>query len=144
MKKITLVLFALVASLGLSFAQDESSCYNQWARAFEIRGADEVKDGWHEGVVLSIRRGSRCMCYTAKVQVEKGLIKDIFIKYVDGKFEPYLPKWKYEDSKATITNGISKTLQSVDDELVNVVFINHLKPRKTAYELAPMPNIEDF
>jgi hypothetical protein len=125
-------------------AQEDVSCYSQWAKAFEVRGADEVKDGWHEGVVLSIRRGSRTTCYSAKVQVEKGLVKDVFIKYVDGKYEAYLPKWKYEDSKFTITNGISRTMQTSDDELVNVIFINHLKPKKTAYELAPLPNLDDF
>lgn len=145
MKKIIFSLIGFIAFSVFSSAQtDESSCYNQWAKAFEVRGGDEVKDGWHDNVVLSIRKGSKTTCYTAKVQVEKNEIKDIFIKYVNGKYEPYLPKWKYEDQKAIITNGISKTLQTVDDELINIIFINHLKPKKTAYELAPLPNPDDF
>lgn len=145
MKKFTLAILTVLTTWGVSLAQNEEvSCYNQWAKAFEIRGAEEIKDGWHDGVVLSIRRGSKNMCYTAKVQLEKGAVKDMFIKYVDGKYEPYLPKLKYEDQKAVIINGITKTLQTTDDELINIIFINHLKPKKTAYELAPLPNPDDF
>lgn len=143
MKKIFYILF-LVASTGVLSAQNETSCYDQWAKAFEIRGADDVKDGWHEGVVLSIRSGSRTKCYTAKVQIANQVIHDIFIKFVDGKFELYKPEWKYPDQKAAIINGISKTLQTGDDDLVNIIFINHLKPKKQAFELAPLPDIDDF
>lgn len=134
----------LIVIAGRLTAQtQEGSCYNQWAKAFEIRGADDVKDGWHEGVVLTIRTGSKTTCLTAKVQVEAGNVKEIFIKYVDGKFEVYKPEWKYTDQKGVITNGISHTLQTMDDDLVNVIFINHLKAKKKAYELAPLPGIDD-
>lgn len=135
----------LVAGINRISAQtEETSCYNQWAKAFEIRGADDVKDGWHDGVVLSIRSGSKTKCYTAKVEVSTGSIKEIFIKFVDGKYDLYKPAWKYTDQKATIINGITKTLQTMDDDLVNVIFINHLKPKKKAFELAPLPDIDDF
>lgn len=143
MKKVFYILF-LVACTGVLRAQNETSCYDQWAKAFEIRGSDDVKDGWHEGVVLSIRSGSRTKCYTAKVQISGQVIHDIFIKFVDGKFELYKPEWKYPDQKAGIINGISKTLQTTDDDLVNIIFINHLKPKKQAFELAPLPDIDDF
>lgn len=147
MKQVSLALLFIILGWGATFAQtatEESSCYNQWAKAFEVRGADDVKDGWHDGVVLSIRSGSKTKCFTAKVQVEGGVIKEIFIKYVDGKYDAYKPVYKYEDQKASITNGISKTMQTIDDELINVIFINHLKPKKKAYELAPLPEIDDF
>lgn len=147
MKKIYLFILFVVFGIGAINAQsshDEASCYTQWAKAFEIRGSDEVKDGWHDGVVLSIRSGSKNKCYTAKVQVESGAVKEIFIKFVDGKFDAYKPSWKYQEQKATITNGISKTLQTLEDDLINIIFINHLKPKKKAYELAPMPDIDDF
>ncbi len=145
MKKLFL-LTILVAGISRLSAQtgDEASCYTQWAKAFEVRGADDIKDGWHDGVVLSIRSGSRTKCFTAKVEVTEGYIKEIFIKYVDGKFEVYKPEWKYTDQKATVTNGITKTMQTMDDDLVNVIFINHLKPKKKAYEIAPLPEIDDF
>lgn len=147
MKYVVLVFVIIYASVGL-FAQSSSnsedkSCFTLWAKAFEIRGSNEVKDGWHEDVVLSIRAGSRNDCYTAKVQVENGNIKDIFIKYVDGRYEPFLPKFKY-DQKITIVNGISRTMQTVDDELINIIFINHLLPKKQAYEKAPLPSLDDF
>lgn len=145
MKKIFLLI--LVASFvgGVSAqSNEEASCYTQWAKAFEVRGCEEIKDGWHDGVVLSIRSGSRTKCFTAKVEVKEASIKEIFIKYVDGKYDLYKPEWKYADQKATITNGITKTLQTMDDDLVNIIFINHLKPKKKAYEIAPLPEIDDF
>jgi hypothetical protein len=144
MKKLFYVLI-LVAGTGVLRAQsEEASCYSQWAKAFEVRGADDVKDGWHDGVVISIRSGSRTKCFTAKVEVTNQVIKEIFIKFVDGKFELYKPDWKYPEQTASIINGISKTLQTKDDELVNLIFINHLKPKKKAFELAPLPDIDDF
>ena len=144
MKKL-LTLLILVAGINCISAQTEDvSCYNQWAKAFEIRGADDVKDGWHDGVIISIRSGSKTKCYTAKVQVEQGAIKEVFIKFVDGKYEVYKPEYKYADQKATIINGITKTLQTTDDDLINIIFINHLKPKKKAFELAPLPDPDDF
>lgn len=143
MKKLFFLLILVVISGRLCAQTQETSCYNQWAKAFELRGADDVKDGWYEGVVLSIRSGSKTMCYTAKVLVEVGNVKEILIKYVDGKFDAYKPEWKYADQKGVITNGISHTLQTMEDDLVNVIFINHLKAKKQAYELAPLPGIDD-
>lgn len=143
MKKLFFLLIVTVVCGRLSAQTQEASCYNQWAKAFELRGADDVKDGSYEGVVLSIRSGSKTICYTAKVLVEAGNVKDIAIKYVDGKFEQYKPEWKYADQKAVITNGISHTLQTMEDDLVNVIFINHLKAKKKAFELAPLPGIDD-
>lgn len=144
MKKLFFLLILVASASRLSAQTEEASCYTQWAKAFEVRGADDVKDGWHDGVVLSIRSGSRTKCYSGKVQMDGGHVKEIFIKYVDGKFELYKPEWKYPDQLGTVTNGITKTLQTMDDDLVNIIFINHLKPKKKAYELAPLPGIDDF
>lgn len=137
-----MILVAAATKIGAQ--TEESSCYNQWAKAFEIRGADEVKDGWHDGVIISIRTGSKTKCYTAKVQVVEASIKEVYIKFVDGKYEVYKPEWKYTDQKAVIINGITKTLQTIDDDLINIIFINHLKPKKKAFELAPLPDPDDF
>lgn len=145
MKKISL-LFLLFLGFQLGYCQstDEASCYTQWAKAFEVRGAEDIKDGWHDNIIVSIRTGSKNKCYTGKVLVENFTIKEIFIKYVDGKYDPFIPQLKYPDQKSIIVNGISKTLQSNDDELINIIFINHLKPKKKAYEVAPMPDLDDF
>lgn len=146
--KYVFLVFVFIYTTASLFAQssaesEDRSCYTLWAKAFEIRGSNEIKDGWYDGVVLSIRIGSRNDCYTAKVQVENGNIKDIFIKYVDGRYEPYLPKYKYEQN-ITIVNGISRTMQTINDELINIIFINHLLPKKQAYEKAPLPSLDDF
>ena len=144
MKRLVSLLILLASFQFISAQTDESSCYNQWAKAFESRGAEDVKDGWHEGVIISIRTGSKNRCYNAKVQVDAGAIKEIYIKYVDGKYEPFKPEWKYPDQKGLVMNGITKTLQTKEDDLINIIFINHLKPKKKAYEVAPLPGPDDF
>ena len=83
MKKLFFLLILVAGVSRLAAQTEETSCYNQWAKAFEVRGADDVKDGWHDGVVLSIRSGSKTKCYTAKVEVVTGAIKEIFIKFKD-------------------------------------------------------------
>ena len=149
MKKSVLLLMVLFAALVVKgqtgmLAAEDKSCYTLWAKAFESRGANDVTDGVHEGVILSIRYGSKNECYTAKVKIEKGEVKEIFRKFVGGVYEEYKPKYKYEDQKIGITNGISRTMQTKDDELINVIFIKNLKPKKEAYEKAPLPTPDDF
>jgi hypothetical protein len=135
-------LFLLNYSLGNAQGENDG-CYRLWAKAFEVRGSEEVRDGWHEDVIISIRKGSKEDCFYGKVKVEDGAVKMIFLKFVDGLYEPYVPKWKYEQ-KVSITNGVSRTLPTVDDELVNVLFLKHLKPKKQSYERVPLPELDDY
>lgn len=147
MKKVFFTVLLAIATVGLANAQDQSTnCYVQWQKAFDVRGANKVNDGTYDDVILSVRSadGERADCYIAKVTVKDGAVRDIQIKFVNGKYEQFVTNYKYEDSKATITNGISKTLQTADNELVNVIFTNHLKPKKIEYQRAPLPNIDDL
>lgn len=147
MKRVFFTILVAIAASNLAQAQDiTNNCYVQWQKAFDARGANKVADGTYDDVILSIRsaNGERADCYIAKVNVKDGAIRDIQIKFVNGKYEQFVTNYKYDDSKATITNGISKTLQTADNELVNVIFTNQLKPKKIEYQRAPLPNIDDL
>jgi hypothetical protein len=41
------------------------------------------------------------------------------------------------DQNITIINGISRAAVTVDDEIVNVIFIKQIKPPKKKFESAP-------
>jgi hypothetical protein len=115
-----------------------SNCYTRWEEKFEERGAEEVKDGIYEDVIISVRTGDAAQCYSGKVEVKDGKIISMQRKLADGTYEVYKPKLKYEVAM-TITNGISATLLTTNDDLINVIFPKTLKPKKVAYSTAPDP-----
>lgn len=115
-----------------------SNCYTRWEEKFEERGATEVKDGVYDDVIISVRSGPDAQCYSGKVEVKDGKIVSMWRKLADGTYEAYKPKLKYE-VPMTITNGISATLLTMDDDLINVIFPKTLKPKKVGYTSAPDP-----
>ncbi|HET6992898.1 MAG TPA: hypothetical protein VFJ43_16300 [Bacteroidia bacterium] len=115
-----------------------SNCYTRWEEKFEERGATEVKDGIYTDVIISVRSGPEAQCYSGKVEVKDGKIISMERKLADGTYEPYKPKLKYE-IPMIITTGISATLLTMDDDLINVIFPSTLKPKKVAYSTAPDP-----
>jgi hypothetical protein len=141
MKAFYTCIAALLLAAG-SYAQNAtttpSNCYTRWEQKFEERGAEEVKDGVHEDIIISVRNGDDAQCYTGKVEVKDGKIVSMHRKLADGTYEVYKPKLKY-DIPMTITNGISATLLTPDDALINVIFPKTLKPKKVAYSSAPDP-----
>ncbi len=124
------------------------TCYNQWAKAFDARGANEVKDGWHEDVIISIRHKSTNDCFLGKVQVVNGKVTQIYIRFVDGKYDLFKPNFQSEKNNGpdgfSVSGGITRTMITMEEELINVIFQNHLKPKKKAYERAPLPSFDDL
>ena len=147
MKKILLPIilgfaFAMPAS-AQSAVSEESNCYLKWVKKFEERGADAVEDGTYDNVIITFRQGTRAECYNGKVDVKAGKITNMFLRFEGGAYEPVEKKFKYEKMEVTVTNGISKTIVTTSDELINVIFPKKLKPKKAAYEKAPEPGIDD-
>lgn len=140
------LLFSTFLLLSTSFltAQDSGNCYQDYAKVFETRGAEEVADGTYDDVVITIRKGTFADCFIGKVTVEGGKIdgNNIQIQMIDKTFEQLEKKSKY-DKFLNITNGISKTMVTVEDELINVMFVKSIKPKKKAYNRAPMPSMLD-
>lgn len=145
MNRTALILLLLFVSNFTIFAQagTEPSCYEQYLKLFEQRGANDVEDGMYDNIIISVRQGSKTDCYRGKVTVEKKNISSIYFKFTDGTFELFSPILKFKQ-EIPITNGISKTMLTVDDKLINIIFINHLKPKKKTYEKAPLPSIDDL
>lgn len=123
--------------------EDPECCYTAYARIFESRGARDVEDGMHDNVIISVRQGVRCDCYKGKARVERGTVKEMYIRFTDGGYDVYSPSVKMEQIQE-IVNGISKTLITADERLVNVLFVNHIKPKKREYERASLPNPDDL
>jgi len=139
MKKIGLILLMVIAVNGAK-AQSEAGCHERYVKVFEVRGADEVKDGLYDDVVITLRKGSFEDCFIGKVKVENGrvLSNSIALTFVDGSYEQFNRTYKNKEP-VKIINGMSETMVTKDDELINVLFIGSIKPKKKAYKRAPVP-----
>ena len=139
MKKLGLIAFTLLLTSQL-FAQSESGCHEKYVRVFEVRGANEVADGEHDDVVITVRKGSFEDCFLGKVTVMEGKVlkNSINLTFVDGTFEKFDRSYK-DKEPVKIINGMSATMITQDDELINVLFVNSIKPKKKAYKRAPEP-----
>ena len=145
MKKIyTLTLFTCLISVW-TVAQNkaevlELNCYNKWSVKFEERGAEEIKDGVYTDVIVSFRQGAKANCYTGKVEVIGGKIAHFYTENVDGQFTQINKQWKPSSPKEiNIINGISVTMITIHNELINVIWPNKIKPKKAALKRAPEP-----
>lgn len=143
MKKLLLITFISFAFSAFSQSGSEPTCFQKYAKAFEIRGANAVPDGTYEEVVISIRKGSFADCFMGKVVVKNGYINKeaIYLTFVDGEFEPLRRSYK-SNEPINIINGMSKTLLTEDEELINVMFVNAIKPKKKAFKKAPDPDFD--
>lgn len=142
MKKIfTLVL--LVSGI-TSFSQTTSkvpelNCYNKWAQKFEERGAEDVPDGTYNDVIITFRHMAIAECFNGKAIVKDKKVESFYIELEDGTYEQVIRVWKNEPKDITITNGISKTLITKDNQLVNVLWPKKIKPKKASPKKAIEP-----
>lgn len=146
MKKTLTTLFIVFAASAFVKAQGpasktpepESNCYLKWAQKFEDRGAEDVADGVYTDVIITFRHGSEAECYNGKCDVKDGKILGMYIKMEDGNYELIKKKLRY-DFPITITNGMSKTVLTFEDELINVLFIKKIKAKKAGFVKAAEP-----
>ncbi len=114
------------------------NCYRKWAAFFEEHGVYTVVDTFYEDVVVTIRKGENSDCFYGRVWVIKGKIDQIRIKFEDGTYTDFVKKYKY-DKPAGITNGISTPRVTMDDEIINILFVMNIKPKRKSYARAPDP-----
>ncbi len=144
MKRFTFLLLAMLPFI--SYAQtidQDDNCFVQYMKVFEKRGGHDVTDGMYENSIISIRNGTKCDCYMAKVKVENKVIKTIFIKFSDGSYDLFEPQYKYKEDWLIIA-GKSKTRVTIDDKLIDVFFPKLLMPKKKDYEKAPLPDLDEL
>ncbi len=142
MKKLIITAGLLVCSVFVN-AQESATCYQKYAKVFEVRGADEVVDGTYDDVIITIRKGRFADCFLGKVRVKAGEVvkSSIQLSYVDNTFEPFTRTYKSEEAVG-IVEGISKTLLTNDEELINIMFVGSIKPKKKALKRAPEPSFD--
>lgn len=147
MKKTITTLFTVLAlsasvkaqnAAGTKAPESETNCYLKWAQKFEDRGAEDVADGVYTDVIITFRNGSEADCFNGKCEVKEGKIVAMYIKMEDGNFELIKKKLRY-DFPITITNGMSKTVLTFEDELINVLFVKKIKAKKAGFVKAAEP-----
>jgi hypothetical protein len=136
----------LAASLFITlntFSQEktiELNCYNKWAAKFEDRGAEDVKDGVYEDVIITTRMGAKASCNNGKAEVRGGKLVKFYLLLSDGSYEEVKRTWKNASNEnVTIINGISKSMYSVHNELINVLWPSKIKAKKAKPTTAPDP-----
>lgn len=143
MKKIATTLSLIVCFSAFGFAQEaneDSNCYYKWAKKFDERGAEEVPDGVYTDVIISFRIGPDAECYNGKCEVKGGKVIAMYMKLEDGSYEQIKKKPKYDNVPMAITNGISSPYLTIDGELINVIFVKKMKPKKAAFQKAIDPS----
>lgn len=142
-KKLLLALTISLTTIQIQAQTEEGrelTCYNKWSQKFDERGADEVTDGVYTDVIITSRIGSKANCYSGKAEVRgKKLIKVYIIKE-DNTEEEVNRTWKGNSNKdVDIFNGISETMVTVHNELINVLWPKKIKAKKAAAKKAPEP-----
>ncbi|MDE0770861.1 MAG: hypothetical protein OSB25_01485 [Salibacteraceae bacterium] len=129
---ITLFIIVLANS---SFGQD---CYSKYRKAFTERGALEVMDSTYEGVIIAVREGHETNCFMGKVSVKSGkvVLDNFYVELEDESYENLGPKFK-NLKPVEIKDGISQIIIDKRDDLYNVIFLDHLKPKKKGFKKAP-------
>ena len=142
-KKILFAVTVLLSSTQIKAQTEEPrelTCYNKWSQKFDERGADEVEDGIYTDVIITSRIGSKANCWSGKAEVRnKKLIKCWIIKE-DNSEEEVTRTWKNNSNKdVTIINGVSTSMITVHNELINVLWPKKIKAKKAAAKKAPDP-----
>jgi len=140
MKKTGILMALSLFCFGL-MAQNAEGCHERYVKVFEVRGADQVADGLYDDVVITLRKGTFEDCFIGKVKVDGGMVlrNSLALTFVDGSYEQFVRAYKNQDP-VKIINGMSETMITEDDELINVLFVGSIKPKKKAYKRAPIPS----
>ena len=148
MKKVLLSLITLMVFSVIN-AQDNGNgdivtCHQKYAKVFESRGAHPITDGVYDNVIITFRKGSMADCLYGKVKVQNEEINtyEMYLKFEDDTYEKIQRKLRYPEEKITIENGMSRTMITVDDELITVLFVKSIKPKKKSYVKAADPDFD--
>lgn len=121
-------------------ATDDLNCYNKWSAKFDARGAEQVPDGVYTDVIVTSRVGGKANCWSGKAEVLHNKLLRCYITLEDGSFEEVKRTWKNGSNKeVAIVNGISTSMVTVHNELINVLWPNKIKAKKPAAKKAPDP-----
>lgn len=146
MKKAVIIIGLIFGFIGLQ-AQDGSKqgtdCYSKWVKKFKERGSEEVADGIYTDVIIVVREiptsGATTNCYDGKVEVKGGKVMSFSILLEDGTYEKIPKELKQETRYVTIEEGMSKTIVTKDNSLINILWPKKIKPKKAPFKKAAEP-----
>ena len=102
-----------------------------------------MPDGVHKNVVITVRKGNSADCYLGKAKVEDGTVQEAFRMVTDSTYEEMKYEYKHEEVEFEIVNGVAGPKVTDDQEkLVNVLFVQHIKPKQKDYIRAPSPDFD--
>ena len=136
MKKFVFLL--VIVSFGISYSGHSQDCLEKYRKAFMARGAEVGVDRTYDDVIISIRMGTTNECYLGNVTVRNGkiLVDNFYIKLEDDDYDNLGPRLKTQQP-VEIKDGISQIILDKKDNLYNVVFVSHIKPKKQGFKKAP-------
>jgi len=142
-KKILLALTILTSTVQLKAQNEEArelTCFNKWSQKFDERGAEEVEDGIYMDVIITSRIGAKANCWSGKAEVRNRKLVKCYIIKEDNTEEEVTRTWKNNSNKdVTIVNGVSTSMITVHNELINVLWPKKVKAKKAAAKKAPDP-----
>jgi hypothetical protein len=142
-KKILLAVTVLLTTAQIKAQNEEPrelTCYNKWSQKFDERGAEEVEDGVYTDVIITSRIGSKANCWSGKAEVRNRKLVKCWIIKEDNSEEEVTRTWKNNSNKeVSIINGVSSSMITVHNELINVLWPKKIKAKKAAAKKAPEP-----
>lgn len=143
-KKLLLAFTVLLTGTQIQAQTEETrelNCYNKWSIKFEQRGADDVEDGVYNDVIITSRVGAKASCWSGKAEVRKKKLVKFYIIKEDNTEEEVTRTWKkeFDNKDVDIINGISETMLTVHNEMINVLWPKKIKAKKAAAKKAPEP-----
>jgi hypothetical protein len=135
--KIASLVLTLVLAVSVNSVSAQS-CFDKYQKAFAERGAEDVVDSTYEDIIISVRHGNNHECYLGKVTVKHGrvLVDNFYVKLEDDSYDNLGPRLK-TSQPVEIKNGFSQIILDKSDNLYNVIFIAHIKPKKKGFKKAP-------
>ncbi len=120
-----------------------SDCYSKYMKGFEKRGAKKVSNGVHKNVVITVRKGDQADCYLGKAKVKDGIVQEAYRMVTDSTYEKLKYTYKHEEVDFEIVNGVAgPKVTDKEEKLVNVLFVQHIKPKQKEYIRAPSPDFD--
>lgn len=142
-----LYLLLLVTATCLGTAQTKGSCFLEYYELFNTRGVQPIPDGL-QNVIVTVRdtKENTCFATMGHIEVKNGqIVGKLTLKNRAGEYVK--PKTalhpKYEAPKTplkadySIKKGMSENFLTKDMKIVNVFFIDYLKPAPPSLVEAP-------
>jgi hypothetical protein len=157
--KRILITIGLIVLIAPAFAQSKGAsakpappkdCFREWLDLFRERGGKPVSDGTQE-VIITLRRSDKSVCYMGKIEVVGGKMKlPLWVQKEDGSFDtfgamgkkldPEFASTTSEDDLLSITDGMSISFRTNEQEYGRLFFYKFLNDKPKANKSAPSPS----